>query len=602
MSTLPQTALITKSIATSSSTSSLRRRGSLAFPIKNLRRYLALFSQQITVSASVIVKHPFSSPPVPTWPLHLAVIVEVLRSATDVYEHIFEDLSEIRHCVDFFFHYLPKLPQMQAISFHLPIPANGRGFGDVLAPLEAMENGARTVSGQWIWDSRVWDDISKRPFAQSALAKDPLAAREGEKVIMYLHGGGYCMCSSATHREMLWRISRATGRRIFALDYRLAPEHPYPAALQDVAHAFSHLTDGVRGCGFQPRDVTAAGDSAGGGLALALMMYQRDQGLPMPSQGLLLSPWLDLTMSCDSWVTNNIDYLPSPPKTDTNPIAFYCSGTRNIKTLTRQPYISPLWGDLEGLPPLLIQCGGLERLHDECILFMYKASGGKPFMSYNYPDHYHRHTHEQEREKNGGHSSRDQPQGGNDNKNVSGQGGEKKQSLGSLENRVELEMYPGMVHVFQAVPFLPETNTALQRMLEFMQRKEANADKALSLGLASVSTTTAPMATMTVATPTAATATALTDPETETVVELTDVVLEKEEDEKSEEEAVAAKTVQVDQEQVVIGLLVEKLVEQTSNTVATTAAKSVEEEAEQLELEGDIRREELEGEALMCQA
>ncbi|KAG0202139.1 hypothetical protein BGX33_009886 [Mortierella sp. NVP41] len=428
-----------------SQTMSPKRRGSLAFPINNLPRYVTLVSQQIAIGASLIVKHPFIPPPVPTWPLHLALFVAVVRATAPYQEHIVEDISDIRHMLDTFFHYLPKLPQMHIVPYKLVIPAHGRGFPGVLESMEKAENGHRTLPGTWIADSKVWRRVMKMPVAQSAKgSKDPYAAREGEQVIFYTHGGGYFICSTATHREMLWRISRATGRRIFAVDYRLAPEHPYPAALQDATHAFHYLTDPL-GMGFDPKNVTAAGDSAGGGLTIALMMYQRDHGLPMPSKALLLSPWLDLTMSCESWETNSMDYLPRPPRHyhKFNPISFYCSGKDNLKTMARHPYISPLWGSLEGLPPMLIQCGEAERLRDECILFTYKAGGcfGNSDMLPFQP------------ETLSSCDGRNRGRGGG----------------------VELDMYPGMVHVFQAFPFLPESSMALQRMLEFMQRREANA-------------------------------------------------------------------------------------------------------------------------------
>ncbi|KAG0092746.1 hypothetical protein BGZ92_008749 [Podila epicladia] len=415
------------------------RRGSPAFPIRNLRRYITLLSQQLAIGASLIVKYPFKKPPVPTWPLHLTLFVAVIQATEAHQEHFVEDISDIRFWLDTFFHYLPKLPQMQIIPFKLPIPAHGRGLGGVLEPLEQAENGHRTLPGQWISDSKVWNRIMHMPLARSAQgSKDPYAAREGEKVILYYHGGGYFICSTATHRELLWRISKATGRRIFAVDYRLAPDHPFPAALHDASHAFCHLTD-PKECGFDPANVTVAGDSAGGGLAVGLLMYQRDQGMPTPSKAVLLSPWLDLTMSCESWVTNGMDYLPSPPKFEHsfNPISFYCQP--NVKTLSRHPYISPLLGYLGELPPLLIQCGEAERLRDECVLFTYKAGGclgssnRLPFHPSSSPRHQSRH--------------------------------------------VELDMYPGMVHVFHAIPFLPEANIALERILEFMQRKESEAEE-----------------------------------------------------------------------------------------------------------------------------
>lgn len=192
------------------------RRGSPAFPIKNLRRYITLISQQLAIGASLIVKYPFKNPPVPTWPLHLTLFVAVIQATEAHQEHFAEDICDIRFWLDTFFHYLPKLPQMQIIPFKLPIPVHGRGLGGVLEPLEQAENGHRVLPGQWISDSRVWNRIMHMPIARSAQgSKDPYAAREGEKVILYYHGGGYFICSTATHRELLWRISKATGRRIF---------------------------------------------------------------------------------------------------------------------------------------------------------------------------------------------------------------------------------------------------------------------------------------------------------------------------------------------------------------------------------------------------
>ncbi|KAF9914325.1 hypothetical protein BX616_008518 [Lobosporangium transversale] len=429
-----------------SSMSQPKRRGTLAFPIRNLRRYLHLISQQITVGASLIIKHPFTPPPCPTWPLHLILFIAMVKTATAMKEHIAEDVPDIRRALDTFFYYLPKLPQMRIVPFKVPIPTHGRGLPSMLEPLEQLETGHRIVPGQWVADRAVWDNVMAMPLASSAKkSKDPYAAREGEKIIYFTHGGGYFICSSDTHREMLWRISRATGRRIFAVDYRLAPEHPYPAAVQDALHAFLHLTD-PNGLGFSPENVTVSGDSAGGGLAIAMMMYQRDHGLPMPSKAILLSPWLDLTMTCESWASDSLDYLPARFNMDHsfNPILFYCSGRDKIKTLAKHPYLSPLWGNLEGLPPLLIQCGEAERLLDECILFTFKAGGW--FGSYDKLPF--------------------QPE-----------------SIGRTQDRkkVELELYPHMVHVFQIIPFLPGTELALQRMLEFMQRHESTKDEKMRM-------------------------------------------------------------------------------------------------------------------------
>ncbi|CAO3574376.1 unnamed protein product [Mortierella alpina] len=179
----------------------------------------------------------------------------------------------------------------------------------------------------------------------------------------------------------------------------------------------------------------------------SLRCYGSNPNLPIAHICVLAQPWLDLTMSCDSWVTNSMDYLPCPPKSEHkfNPISFYCSGRDKMKTLARHPYISPLWGNLQDLPPLQIQCGEAERLRDECILYTYKAGGhlgpinNLPFQTL--------------KESTAG----------------STQTGPSVEKSGP----VELDIYPGMVHVFQAIPFLPESSMALERMLDFMERKEA---------------------------------------------------------------------------------------------------------------------------------
>lgn len=119
-----------------------------------------------------------------------------------------------------------------------------------------------------------------------------------------------------------------------------------------------------------------AGDSAGGGLAVALMMYLRDEGLPLPGGAILLSPWVDLTMSCASWDTNaEFDVCPMPsPGDHMNPVYCYLGMEGLQKGLATHPYASPLFGNFRGLPPMLVQCGEAEVLRDECTLLAHKAT------------------------------------------------------------------------------------------------------------------------------------------------------------------------------------------------------------------------------------
>jgi cation diffusion facilitator CzcD-associated flavoprotein CzcO/acetyl esterase/lipase len=171
--------------------------------------------------------------------------------------------------------------------------------------------------------------------------------------ILYLHGGAFCIGSPRTHRSLTARLSLASGLPVFALDYRLAPEHPYPAALEDALAAFRALrTDGP---------VIVGGDSAGGSLALALAMALRDADEPGPASLLLLSPLGDAVTP---------DPLPVPPPGEamlSTAWALTCVDFYRGQHNAAEPGISPLRGDLRGLPPTLIQAGTDELLHDQAL-------------------------------------------------------------------------------------------------------------------------------------------------------------------------------------------------------------------------------------------
>lgn len=156
-----------------------------------------------------------------------------------------------------------------------------------------------------------------------------------------------------------------------AIDYRLAPETQFPGPLHDVVSAYLRLVEDLH---IPPDNIVVCGDSAGGGLALALLMYLRDNDYPSPSGAVLMSPWVDLTLSCESWESNAMyDVVPFPlMDSHMNPIALYL-GEQTEKYLTH-PYASPLFGSFEGLPPLLLQAGDAEVLRDEIALLAHKAS------------------------------------------------------------------------------------------------------------------------------------------------------------------------------------------------------------------------------------
>lgn len=299
------------------------------------------------------------------------------------------------------------------------------------------------------------------------------------------------MLSAQSHRSLISRIARETGARVFAINYRLAPENPFPAAIHDAFAAWLYLTEPDHPAIspnprhlFRPENITVMGDSAGGGLSAALMLYLKDflrgeDGAPrfgLPGAAVLLSPWVDLTCTQPSWTTNaHVDYLPTgvgdifePMYADDgpNPVAGYLWGTkpdpdrryrserkaeegdpfeklelkpdwkveRRVYDQVTHPLISPLYGNLRGLPPVLIQAGDSEVLRDETILFAKKYSEanrhrrGSFAPGMTHPDPViHNSTH--------GH--------------------------------VRHELYKDQVHVFQAFLFLHSAGIAVQNIGRF---------------------------------------------------------------------------------------------------------------------------------------
>ncbi|ORZ13460.1 alpha/beta hydrolase fold-domain-containing protein [Absidia repens] len=189
-----------------------------------------------------------------------------------------------------------------------------------------------------------------------------------EKIILYLHGGAYCAMSAQTHRTLTHKISKSTGRRVFAINYRLAPETKFPGALYDAVQAFLYLIDPTEKYNFDPKRILVMGDSAGGGLALAMLLYLRDHDLPSPEGACLLSPWVDLSFSYPSWNSASLfDYLPNNPDklTGMNPQKLYL-GDDFSASMLKHPYVSPLFAEhFEHLPPIMVQSGGCESLRDE---------------------------------------------------------------------------------------------------------------------------------------------------------------------------------------------------------------------------------------------
>ena len=200
-----------------------------------------------------------------------------------------------------------------------------------LTPIDCVKELANGVPAEWI------------------TTPDSLAHR----VVLYLHGGSYVSGSINSHRSLAANIAQVAKARVLIIDYRLAPEHPFPAALEDAVAAYSWLIVNHTA----PEHITIAGDSAGGGLAVALLVRLRDLGMPMPAAAVCLSPMTDHTFSGESWKTNARTDIVLYPKKEREFTRLYLGGTD-----PHEPLASPQYADLAGLPPLLIQVGSHEVL------------------------------------------------------------------------------------------------------------------------------------------------------------------------------------------------------------------------------------------------
>ena len=179
-----------------------------------------------------------------------------------------------------------------------------------------------------------------------------------DRAVLYLHGGGYVIGSINTHRRLAYDISAASSARVLVLDYRLAPEHPYPAAIDDAAAAWRWLLKQ----GFPPGKLAIAGDSAGGGLAIATLVNLRDLKLGLPACAVAISPWVDLEGQGNS-ITTRAAQDPMVQKDG----LLWMAGLYLHGANPRMPLAAPLHADLHGLPPVLVQVGTAETLLDDSI-------------------------------------------------------------------------------------------------------------------------------------------------------------------------------------------------------------------------------------------
>lgn len=225
---------------------------------------------------------------------------------------------------------------------------------------------------QWRYEQDLFarNALYRKEPTQTILIKDIVCdwvlpnGQEDLPVLIYLHGGGYTIGSMYTHGPLVHRLARRANRKILFPYYRLAPEHPYPTAIEDSVLVYQWLLEQ----NVSPKDIVIGGDSAGGGLTMATFLALRDRQIPLPAGGMLLSPWVDATASLPStWANEGQDWLMR------SGVEFY--GSHYISEDQRKdPLVSPLFADLTGLPKLLIQVGDAELLRDEAIALGEKAT------------------------------------------------------------------------------------------------------------------------------------------------------------------------------------------------------------------------------------
>ena len=236
---------------------------------------------------------------------------------------------------------------------------------------------------------------------------------ESRHVVLYFHGGVYVMGDALLSADLASQVGRRTHAKVISVDYRLAPEHPYPAAVDDALAAYEALLQS----GVDPSDIAFAGESAGGGLAIATLVNARDHGLPLPAAAFVMSPYADLSLAGTSMETRHeVDPLLSREALQAR-VTDYTSGQDPALGL-----ISPVFADLSGLPPLIIQAGTHEVLLDDALRLAQRAA--------------------------------------------------------SADVEVTLDITPGVPHVFQAYyPILGEAAAALDRAGQFLSAQLAGAER-----------------------------------------------------------------------------------------------------------------------------
>jgi epsilon-lactone hydrolase len=292
--------------------------------------------------------------------------------------------------------------------------------GQFLQSPKASPQQQRLRMDQAVHIFKVHKDVQVSPTRVGEVPAEwsvPLGA-PADSCLLYIHGGAWFMGSPRSHRGMVSHIAYESGMRALSIDYRLAPEHPFPAGLEDCISAYQWLLDHR----FPAQNIIVAGDSAGGNLTLALLVALRDKGISLPAGAVAFSPATDLTGSGESYISRR----------QLDPVLANLGQTNIMRDYIRDhnprdPYLSPLFADLHGLPPLLIHVGDHEVLLDDALRF-----------------------------------------------------GECAKAAGV---DAQVVVWPGMFHVFQVfVPWLPEARQAIQHIAQFIKAHASEFSFNLSSG------------------------------------------------------------------------------------------------------------------------
>jgi monoterpene epsilon-lactone hydrolase len=243
-----------------------------------------------------------------------------------------------------------------------------RLFKDNLPSYSASVDEVRQITEEKMWGSLpIASDLMTEEVDIDGMKGEWQMVPESreDRVLLYLHGGGFMFGSIATHRGESSELGRAAKARTLSINYRLAPEHPFPAPIDDALKAYSWLLDQ----GYHAKNIIIAGDSAGGNLTAALLMRIRDTLTPLPAGAVMISPWIDLGLSGETYITKEaVD--PVNTKEAIQKLADnYLNGVSPTV-----PYASPIYGDLRGLPPIYVMVGEAEIMLSESLTFVTRAA------------------------------------------------------------------------------------------------------------------------------------------------------------------------------------------------------------------------------------